>query len=231
MSSAAAKPQDPSMEDILASIRRIIADDQDGSRAAAPAPESPPMPHRPEAVDTSAPEDEILDLAEIAESAPAFAPAPDDFAEDVSTEARADERHAEPHAPAEAAHERPGGHAQPLQPGPGHAEPLHSEPVQPRPAHAEPAHSRPVQPEPVQATAEPVPGNERLLSTVTDAAVSHAFNMLAHTVFSQNAMTLEDVVKDMLKPLLKEWLDDNLPTLVERLVRSEIERVARGGRR
>ena len=31
--------------------------------------------------------------------------------------------------------------------------------------------------------------------------------------------------------LLQEWLDDNLPTLVERLVREEIERVARGPRR
>jgi len=34
----------------------------------------------------------------------------------------------------------------------------------------------------------------------------------------------------MLRPMLKSWLDDNLPSLVERLVRSEIERVSRGGR-
>jgi cell pole-organizing protein PopZ len=34
----------------------------------------------------------------------------------------------------------------------------------------------------------------------------------------------------MLKSLLKQWLDDNLPALVERLVREEIERVARRGR-
>ena len=34
-------------------------------------------------------------------------------------------------------------------------------------------------------------------------------------------------MKDMLRPMLKAWLDDNLPPLVERLVRAEIERVAR----
>ena len=44
----------------------------------------------------------------------------------------------------------------------------------------------------------------------------------------QNARTLEDLVKEMLQPLLKTWLDDNLPGLVERLVRAEIERVSRG---
>ena len=52
----------------------------------------------------------------------------------------------------------------------------------------------------------------------------------AHTVLTQNARTLEDLVKDMLRPMLKGWLDENLPPMVERLVRAEIERVSRGGR-
>jgi len=47
-------------------------------------------------------------------------------------------------------------------------------------------------------------------------------------VLVQNARTLEDLVKEMLQPLLKTWLDDNLPGMVERLVRAEIERVSRG---
>jgi uncharacterized protein len=67
-----------------------------------------------------------------------------------------------------------------------------------------------------------------LMSSATSAAVDSAFNTLAHTVLVQNARTLEDLVKDMLQPLLKSWLDDNLPGLVERLVRAEIERVSRG---
>src|SRR5262247_3609904 len=64
----------------------------------------------------------------------------------------------------------------------------------------------------------------------TRAAVDAAFNSLAQTVLVQNARTLEDLVKEMLRPMLKSWLDDNLPTLVERLVRAEIERVSRGSR-
>ncbi len=45
---------------------------------------------------------------------------------------------------------------------------------------------------------------------------------------THNARTLDDLVEDMLRPMLKSWLDDNLPSLVERLVRAEIERVSRG---
>ena len=59
-------------------------------------------------------------------------------------------------------------------------------------------------------------------------AVDSAFNALAETVLVQNARTLEDLVREMLRPMLKVWLDDNLPRLVERLVRAEIERVSRG---
>jgi cell pole-organizing protein PopZ len=69
-----------------------------------------------------------------------------------------------------------------------------------------------------------------LLSEASAATAATAFQSLANTVLSQNARTLDDIVKDMLRPMLKSWLDDNLPTLVERLVRAEIERVARGGR-
>jgi hypothetical protein len=68
----------------------------------------------------------------------------------------------------------------------------------------------------------------QLLSSATSAAVDSAFNALAHTVLVQNGRTLEDLVREMLRPMLKTWLDDNLPGVVERLVRAEIERVARG---
>ena len=67
-----------------------------------------------------------------------------------------------------------------------------------------------------------------MLSRSTVSAVESAFNTLAHTVLSNNARTLEDLVREMLRPMLKSWLDDNLPGLVERVVRAEIERVARG---
>jgi hypothetical protein len=70
--------------------------------------------------------------------------------------------------------------------------------------------------------------SSQLLSRAATAAVDSAFNSLAQTVLVQNARTLEDLVREMLRPLLKSWLDDNLPSMVERMVRSEIERVSRG---
>ena len=72
--------------------------------------------------------------------------------------------------------------------------------------------------------------SRRIISQETSAAVSAAFDSLAHTFFAQNARTVEDLVREMLRPMLKHWLDDNLPGLVERMVRAEIERVSRGGR-
>jgi cell pole-organizing protein PopZ len=86
------------------------------------------------------------------------------------------------------------------------------------------AEERPVPPVPSRGREE----DGRLLSSETSAAVDSAFNALAQTVLVQNARTLEDLVREMLRPMLKTWLDDNLPGMVERLVRAEIERVSRG---
>lgn len=70
--------------------------------------------------------------------------------------------------------------------------------------------------------------DDTLMSSRTSAAVDSAFNTLAHTVLLQNSRTLDDVVREMLRPMLRAWLDDNLPSMVERMVRAEIERVSRG---
>ena len=67
-----------------------------------------------------------------------------------------------------------------------------------------------------------------ILSSEANRAVARAFGDLNRGVLGDNVRSLEDTVKEMLRPLLKTWLDDNLPQIVERLVRMEIERVARG---
>ena len=70
-----------------------------------------------------------------------------------------------------------------------------------------------------------------LLSARADAQVSSAFGELANTIMSgAGVRTIDGVVEDLLRPMLKSWLDSNLPPLVERLVREEIERVSRGRR-
>jgi cell pole-organizing protein PopZ len=207
-----AKAQEPSMEEILASIRRIISDDDPKAAAAAPKPVSPRPAPMPRAVvpppPVRAPEPAVHDLAmDQGDNEPMFANSKEEPAADILdlTEQMA--------APAVSnAFKTIDG-----QPDIVFAE---SDPELPPPAReaAPPPPSR--QPE--------MPAERTLMSGPTMAAVDSAFNTLAHTVLVQNARTLEDLVKEMLRPMLKTWLDDNLPGLVERLVRAEIERVSRG---
>lgn len=97
-----------------------------------------------------------------------------------------------------------------------------------QPAYQEQQHYR--EPQPAQATtevAEPGP----LVSPAVGAQVASSFGALAKAVEAGPRRSFDEIAAEMLRPMLQEWLDDNLPTLVERLVREEIERVARGPRR
>lgn len=69
-----------------------------------------------------------------------------------------------------------------------------------------------------------------LVSSATDQSVVAAFNVLAATRLADNSEELLALAREMIRPMLRAWLDDNLPPMVERMVRAEIERVARGGR-
>jgi uncharacterized protein len=218
----AAKAQEPSMEEILASIRRIIADD-DAAKAPPPPPPEPPKPPpvaaapvRPAPLPPAPPpppppkepsiNETVLDemLAELNAT-----PSPVDAVEEMESDVLdLTEAMAEP-SPAPSGFRTIDGHSDIVfEDGP--AEKL-------------------VEPADIGARLQfPERPHRPLMSSATSAAVDSAFNTLAHTVLVQNARTLEDLVKEMLQPLLKSWLDDNLPGLVERLVRAEIERVSRG---
>jgi cell pole-organizing protein PopZ len=201
-----AKAQEPSMEEILASIRRIIADDDPKSP---PAPDSPP-PRPISAVPPAPPPPEPAGQQEMPSGEGVSAqPVAEQPALDVLdlTEAMA--------APA-TGFRTINGESDVM---------FEDDPVEnpPRARHPEPA---PPPPEPPRR--QTAVNESALVSSITSAAVDSAFNTLAHTVLAQNARTLEDLVREMLRPLLKTWLDDNLPGLVERLVRLEIERVSRG---
>jgi len=103
-----------------------------------------------------------------------------------------------------------------------------------RPA-AEPAKNEAARAWPRSQAADPRPGRgseplkqPQLLSPATAAAVDSALDALAQAAAAHSSRTLEDIARDLLRPMLKTWLDDNLPQLVERLVRAEIERLSRG---
>ncbi|WP_187435719.1 PopZ family protein [Bradyrhizobium hipponense] len=252
-----AKVTEPSMEEILASIRRIIADDEakpPPAEAAKPAPAPAAPAPKPQAMN-DIPPSKVAPAKPAAEKPappPAAKPAPppppaaaesnnqDDIdallagldSATAAPEMRAPEAEPEPEADVleltdEMAVEVP-------EPTP--APPPSFRRVEPRDdlefAESAPP-SRPAPPPsyaPVDFDAPSLPPQQPILAQTTVSAVESAFNSLAHTVLSSNARTLEDLVKEMLRPMLKSWLDDNLPGLVERIVKAEIERVSRGGR-
>ena len=71
---------------------------------------------------------------------------------------------------------------------------------------------------------------EQLLAPTADAATRHAFTQLNALALAGKQRTIEDLIREMLRPMLKGWLDENLPGMVERMVQSEIERIS-GSRR
>lgn len=81
--------------------------------------------------------------------------------------------------------------------------------------------------EPEQETVAP----SSLISLDAGQQVARSFQDLAVAVDQAERRSHDEIAADLLRPMLQEWLDENLPTLVERLVREEIERVARGTRR
>ena len=214
-----AKAQEPSMEEILASIRRIIADDD---AKPAKAPETAPPAKQPAAAAPATPP------APPAKPAAPPAPKPATPAAAANSQDEIDAMLAELDGPPKAA---PKPTASPEAPDVLDLTESMTSQVTPPPGPAPSfrtidANSDVVfanRPEP----APPVP-DRGLISSDTVKAVDSAFNTLAHTVIGQNARTLEDLVREMLRPMLKSWLDDNLPGMVERIVRAEIERVSRG---
>jgi cell pole-organizing protein PopZ len=73
---------------------------------------------------------------------------------------------------------------------------------------------------------KPTPEPEPLLSDEAIAAVGSGFHTLRESVKKRES-PLEDLVRETLRPMLKSWLDDNLPGVVEQMVRAEIERAIR----
>ena len=172
--------QEPSMEEILASIRRIIAEDNDTGKpeeeeAVSPPPSPPPPPPPPMRMPEPEPEpeqmaheDDVLELTEVVEEEEEYQPPEDPF--------------------------------------------------------------------PPRRFEMP---EEGLVSKATAAASTAAFAAMHNRArerrggdvyLGDGAITLEEIVKELLRPQLQEWLDLHLPGLVERLVREEIERLARAAK-
>jgi len=204
--------QEPSMEEILASIRRIISEDEAGIAPIKPADVETPAAKLP-SVAVSAADIDALFSARVQEIT-----ALEPKVEPPAAPARPDPVRSE--AP------RIDPARQPQAAAPALAEPRMLRPSLPPIPEVRKVVPQAERPAP-RPSADDVPAESPLVSAATDAAVSSAFGDLANTVLSGNTRTLDDLVKDMLRPMLKSWLDTNLPPLVERLVREEIERLSR----
>jgi len=175
---------DPSMEEILASIRKIISDEVPPAVAEATAEAAPVH-------------EEILELTQMVQS--------DGSVVDLAV------------APV--------------------VEPPPAPPVTPAPVTPPPPPPPPV----VPVAIAPVAPTETLVSEPAASTAASALSSLASTLeierlshaptgasyLGNGARTLEDMVIELMRPLLKEWLDQNLPQTVERLVQKEIERISR----
>lgn len=274
------KVQEPSMEEILASIRRIMADD-DQPAPQRPAEPPPRGPRRP--VEAAPPDFEATEPAPVRPEARSAGPRPmgrppvdgaprprpvssgpdhDDREHDEMNERPQPRR--EPFAAAPQPAPRPARPVAPVAeagaefeaperaPAPRGPEPRAPQPRMDQPrmeqARAEPPRMEPPprrRPLPAEAEAQQAEADAEavealfrangatrrdLLSPNVDAVVAAAFQSLGDLVLPQKERTVEDLVKEILRPMLKDWLDHNLPTIVEKLVRAEIERVARRGR-
>lgn len=173
--------QEPTMEEILASIRRIISEDDAPAGEAAAEEEAPaeaepePEPEIPTVAEEE--DDGVLELTEKVETLGDL---------DVYTPGGADEEEPAP------------------------------EPVA--------AFEAPPEPEPA-----PVPPGAGLVGDpAATAAAAHFGSLSSHLLMPRDGRTLEDVVRELLRPLLKQWLDDNLPRIVEEQVKAEVERISRG---
>lgn len=191
MSPASPRVQEPSMEEILASIRRIIADDQ--VRPPRLRPDLPPAEPEPREIEAAAPP------ALAVEEAPVETSAPETGSPNVESLPEATASDFEASSLDESRFETE------------------------RPADEPPAPMIQVPP----AAVEPAPASG-LVSSSIEATIAGSFGRLAATLHPpQPARTMEEHVTEMLRPMLRSWLDENLPALVERLVEAEIERLAR----
>ena len=196
--------QEPTMEEILASIRRIISEDD------APA-ETAPVAAAPEPAPEPEPEPE-----------PVFAAAPVEETPVME----------EPHAPEEDVLELTDAYEAPAAESLGDLDISTPEPF-PSAAIPESVFAEPVEtytPEPA-----PAPVHDGLVGDSAAASAASAFAGFASTIRKPDPIetaggsgpTVDELARALLRPMLKEWLDANLPAIVEAQVRKEVERIAR----
>jgi len=182
--------QEPTMEEILASIRRIISEDDPPAEGAEAAPAATP------------------------DAEPAPAPQPVAFAQPAEVQADDDEDEV-----LELTERVDAGAPAPQMESVGDLDVFPAAVPAPAPVAAAPA---------PRAPAPAFEPDENLVSPPAATEAATAFASLSGAIgMPRDGRVLEDVVRELLRPLMKQWLDDNLPRIVEAAVQTEVERIAR----
>ncbi|MER9295770.1 PopZ family protein [Mesorhizobium sp. M0621] len=268
MATASSAQREPSMEEILASIRRIIEDSDGGRKQPGDADEFrqdlEPAPNADAAPDVEAFRADLhaapeirkpVTLAEVQAQLPAVEPviartetpvrpepAPTKSSmtlAEVSARVAAEPANAPALRPV-TAHDAPvadwrreiaavGEQAKMVSDRAEARKPVAQPPVDnSRDEASAEAASEPPRPDVVRPAAASDAPRAAIVSEHTGRQVAAAFGELSDAFASRGKKTFDEMAEEMLRPMLQDWLDNNLPTLVERLVREEIERVARG---
>lgn len=211
MAQTGSAQREPSMEEILASIRRII-EDSDTAR-------QPGEEDVAQAVDSAGDEVEAF-RAELDEPVASVAQpvdmagieAPSTYVDSVEVKEDPAPEAAAVHEPQEAAMAEAAFEADSVDVT------LDDEDLSPTFGDAQ------EQADPVGMQIKPA-----IISDQAGRQVAAAFGELSEVFAASRRRSFDEMAEEMLRPMLQDWLDNNLPTLVEKLVREEIERVARGG--
>ncbi len=203
---------EPTMEEILASIRKIISEDgpenaapppAEAEAAAPPPPPPPPPPAAPEPAPAPLPvHEDVLELTHEFEPAPP-APAPEDLVfESVAP------------APTPVAAPAPEVHSDIFS---DHTRKAMEDTFASMDDNSEPA------PAPVRNTSPIAPVDGASVENVFERAVRESFEPVLQKYLSDNS----DAVITRMKPLIREWMDEHFPALLEGAVRAEVERVVK----
>src|SRR5262245_1373119 len=209
-----------SMEDILASIRRIIAEGEQDAKGGTPAASAPAAEAKAPAK-AEAPKNEVFELTQIVQDDGSIVnvgealPPKEPAVAEIKAEAKAK---TEP-APSPAVESKPAAVETPAAKAPVAPAPS----VPPAPAMTAPATPSPP---PVDTKVESAMA---ALSRLMDLSKPAPPDALAEEMpeRSDSSLTVEDLVRDAVRPLLRQWLDANLPPLVERLVREAVDKIAK----
>ena len=201
---------EPTMEEILASIRKIISEETPGDASPAGAEAAPPPPPPPPAPPAAAQED-VLELTQEVE-AEVLVPPPPPAPQPVAATAPVEDIEFQSVAP----------------PAPAHSD-IFSDRT--RKAMEDTFNNIPDedQPEPVRNAAPIAPVNGSTVEGVFERAVRESFEPVLQKYLADNSAA----VIERMKPLIREWMDEHFPPLLEGAVRAEVERVvkARGSKR